>query len=405
MRQRALPFVPSLALLLAACGGDEAPAPPVDRFGDLRTVAGAPSLPNDPGVEPTSLLAPGNVTAIGAAGTTLIVGTDTSTSQLIDGKLVELEVWSDDPDIPSTTGSVRLVTRDDATLVVLAEEGLFHSFGDKLVPSPASADVLALDPMAMHADGDLLWLCTPDGLARLEDGELSWLTIEGESGLPAAVHHAATGLLYVAFDDRLYEIESDRAYAVPFELGAIHAIGAGRGDAVYVASDRGLFERNVEGEWTRYTLTEDDAGAPATALSFYPKDGTFVAVPGGITLANPDDGITGVATSDASHMIADDLGRIWLGGGTDVTGLPVGTPIGFEDDVAPILTSYCASCHDEGIDNAPVQDFADYDNVVLLAQTVVSRIRDGQMPPAGSDPLPGDAVDLINRWYLSGQNP
>ncbi|MEQ9317995.1 MAG: hypothetical protein RIF41_02510, partial [Polyangiaceae bacterium] len=227
----------------------------------------------------------------------------------------------------------------------------------------------------------------------------------GEDGPPAAVHHAATGLLYVAFGDRLYEIEDDSAYAVPFELGAVHAISAGSADAIYVASDRGLFERAVDGQWTRYTLTDDDAGAPATALSFYPKDGAFVSVPGGVALATPDAGVTGVVSSAFPQMIADDVGQLWLAGGSDVTGLAVGTPIGFEDDVAPILTTYCSSCHADGTENAPLQDFADYDNVVVLAQTVVSRIQAGQMPPAGSDPLPGDAVDLINRWYLSGQNP
>lgn len=407
MRERALPLAPLLAFLVGACGGDESPAPPVERFGELHVVEGAPSLPSDPGVEPTALDATGNVTAIGAAGTTLIVGTDTTTSQLIDGELTELEVWSDDPETPTTTGAVQLVTRDGATLVVLATEGLFHSFGDKLIPSPAAADVLALEPLAIHADGDALWLCTPTGLARLQDGELSWLTVEGEEGPPSAVHHAATGLVYVAFADRLYEIEieDDSAYAVPFELGDVHAISAGSADAIYVAADRGLFERAVDGQWTRYTLTGDDVGAPATALSFYPKDGTFVSVPGGVTLATPDTGVTGVVSSTADRMIADDVGQLWLAGGSEVTGLPVGTPIGFEDDVAPILTDYCGSCHADGTANAPLQDFADYDNVVVLAQTIVSRIQAGQMPPAGSDPLPGDAVDLINRWYLSGQNP
>lgn len=406
MRERALPLVPLLALLAGACGGDQAPTtPPVDRFGELHTVEGAPSLPSDAGVETTHLTANGDVAAIGAAGTTLIVGTNTGTDQLIDDALIELEVWSDDPNAPTTTGAVQLVTRDDATLVVLAAEGLFHSFGDKLIPSPAAAEILALEPLAMHADGDVLWLCTPSGLARLQDDELSWLTVDGEDGPPAAVHHAATDLLYVAYGDRLYEIDGDTAYAVPFELGAVHAIGAGSDDAIYAATARGLFERSVDGQWTRYTLTDDDAGAPAMGLSFYPKDGTFVAVPGGIALAAPDTGVTGVVATTAPSMIADDLGQLWLGEGSDVTGLPVGTPIGFEEDVAPILTSYCSGCHDDGTANAPIQDFADYDNVVVFAQTILSRIRAGQMPPAGSDPLPGDALDLINRWYLSGQNP
>jgi len=407
MRQRALVIPPLLALLVGACGGDETSTPPIDRFGELRTVEGAPALPGDAGVAPIELTAASEVTALGAAGTTLVVGTSDGASQLIDGALAELEVWSDDPATPTTTGAVMLVTRDEATVVVLGEEGLFHSFGDKLIPSPASDDVLALSPIAMHADGGVLWLCTPSGLARLADDELSWLTIEGEQGPPTAVHRASTGLLYVAFDDRLYEIEDDSAYAVPFEIGDVHAISAGGGDAIYVASDRGLFERTGDGAWTRYTLTSDDsdAGAPVTALSFYPKDGAFAVVPGGIALVTPDAGVTGVVASEAERMIADDLGQLWLAGGSAVTGLPVGTPIGFEDDVAPILTSYCSSCHDDGTGNAPIQDFADYDNVVVLAQTIVSRVQTGQMPPAGTEPLPGDAVDLIHRWYLSGQNP
>jgi hypothetical protein len=400
------PHLPMLlALFVGACGGEEAPTLPAPRFGELAVVEGAPDLPADPGVEPTALVAAGSVTALGAAGTTLMVGTDSHAAQLIDGALEPLEVWSDDPSAATSTGEVKLVTRAGATLVVLADEGLFHSFGDKLVPSPASAEVVALEPLAMHADGDALWLCTPSGLARLEGEELSWLTVEGEAGAPAAVHHASSGLFYVAFDDRLYEIEDGEAFAVPYDLGAVHAISAGSDEAIYVASDRGLFERTADGAWTQYTLSASAEGAPATALSFYPKDGVFAAVPGGIALVQPDSGVTGVVQSDATRMIADDVGQLWLAAGSGVTGLAVGTPIGFEDDVAPILTTYCASCHDDGSQNAPVQNFADYDNVVLLAQTVVSRIQAGQMPPSGSDPMPGDAVDLINRWYLSGQNP
>ncbi|MCA9625020.1 MAG: hypothetical protein KC731_38610, partial [Myxococcales bacterium] len=385
-------------LALAACRDDTRPPPDLEsRFGELVVVTGAPILPSEPPVTPIEVVLPESLTAIGASGTSLLLGTTTTTFELLGETLSELEVWSDDPSAPTRTGRVDLIARDGATLVVLAEEGLFFDFNEKLVPSPASEAIVALTPQAMHASGDALYLCTGDGLAKLQDEKLSWLSIADEAGAPTAVYESSQGLLYVAYGETLYEIDGDEAFAVPYDTGVVHAIAPGLADAVVFATDHGLFRRDAKGAWTQHTLTDDQAAAASLDLAFYPKDGTYARTAEGVLLLREGE-LSGVVTSDAERLISDDFGRLWLGAGRALEGLPIGTPVGFAEDVAPLLASHCATCHATGEENAPIVSFESYDDVALLGSVLLDRVASGQMPPAGSPALSGDAVDLINRW-------
>jgi hypothetical protein len=399
----------SLMALALGCGSDGAPAAPT--FGELRVVGGAPLIPAD-GPQPATFGADGDVTTVAAAGGLLVVGTTTGAFALDhigsgESALSPLEVWSDDAE--TATGAVRLAFAHDDGVVVLAAAGAFHTHGARLLRSPDSDALTALDVRAVsHGAPGELWLCAARGLGRLTASELSWYAVPGESAAPAAAQRAGDVLL-VAYADRLYELalDGDVVTRVPHATGAIAAMAPGLDGAVYLAAEGGLFERDGAGVYTQYTLSD---GAPVAvgALAYYPKDGTFALSPAGLVVARPGGAVAGVMASAAiagPGIVADGAGNLWSGGSGTLAQLPVGTPIGFAADVAPILQAYCAGCHADGAGGAPRHDFSDLAVVSALGGSIRSRVALGQMPPAGS-PQPGGAdLDILDLWLSSGQNP
>ena len=395
----------ALALALAGCADDE----PSGRFGELRVVPGAISMPAEP-VEATTLEANGYISAVAATGSFIVAGTTTGSYYVDATTLSPLSVWSDDPAISPETGAVSLLARHGGSVLVLAAEGVFHSYGDRLVPSPASDELTALALHDIHADGDDLWLAAEEGLGLLSStGDVSWYSISGQQGAPSAVL-ATDELVFVAFGAAVFEIDrsSNMSYQLPYTTGYVRAIAASADGGVYFAGTEGLFERAAGGDYTHYTMS-DGASTAVEALAYYPKDGTFALTADGVVLARPGSEPVGVAPIEANEsprsLAADDLGNVWLGDGDSLSGMALGSPISFASDVAPLLETYCGHCHATGENGAPAQDYNDYAVTSALAQTIVSRISTNQMPPAGEDPVPADAFDIIQGWYLSGMNP
>lgn len=383
---------------LCACGAEEPPRHQA-RFSTLTVVEGVPELPEAPsGI----VIAATGVRSI-AAGSAVIVGSDDG-AFVVDEEaaaLRELPIWSDAPDPPEATGAVERAVRFGDTVLVFADAGLFFSFGDKLLPSPDGEAVMDLGVRDVQPYGDELWIASDAGLVYL-DGE-TLTAIDAAGGVPQLARRAGDVVIAV-YDDRLYELDLSEgvAHEAPYDVGQVTALGPGVDGAVYLASDRGLFERAADGAYTHYPLD----GRAVLALAYHAKDGSHALTADGVWAARPGQALAPVMRVEepVSAFAADPLGRLWLAGDALVAH-PVGTPVGFADDVAPLLESYCASCHAAGETGAPLVAFDDYEVVGAMATTIVERIKKGQMPPPGSPQPTASDVEILESWIASGSNP
>lgn len=384
----------------------------------LVVVRGAPSIPPlDPGG--VSIDVDGEITALGAKGSRLLVGTNSTVYGLgeVIGTLEEVSVWSDDPAVSAATGAVHAMGRRSTNVLVAADNGVFHTSGDKLLVSPASGELAALGISSLAAEGsasgERLWFATSSGLFDLSGGKLSQWTLEDETTVPTVV--ATSGnLVFVAYGDRLYELnlETQEAGLVPHSFGTIHSIAHGAEGTVYVATDRGLFERGADGSYTQYTLSDSAEPAAVYATVFDPKKGMFGVMAAGIVLAQPGKtpaGVMPMPTSIAGATVhpiatADDIGNVWIGAGNKLEGLKLGSTLTFDADVVPVFKTYCGSCHIDGAQNSPIIKFTEYETVVAMSAKINSRISAGQMPPASAAPMPAEAFEILLRWEASGRN-
>lgn len=401
-----------LGVLLVGC--DES------SLGDLplRVVKGVPAIA--PGAPPgVSIETTEDIQALGARGSRLVVGTSTTVYGLgeVLGTLEESSIYSDDPAAPSTTGKVDAIGRRAANLLVVSDSGVFHTSGDKLLHSPASGQLGPLGISSIAADGpetdEHLWLATAKGLYELRGGVLSKWTVDGESGVPTVVSTGGS-LVYVAFGDRLYELDAatGEVMRVPHSFGAIHAIAHGAEGSVYVAAKNGLFEREANGGYVQYTLSDTATPAAAHAVVFDPKKGMFAVTDAGIVLANPGDDLIGItaypstlsSSPTTALAVADDIGNVWMGAGTHLEGMRIGSTVTFDADVVPVLETYCGSCHVLGAQQSPLIELLDYETVLSMSSRIIQRVSAGQMPPPAGKPMPAEAFEIILRWEASGRN-
>jgi len=383
----------------------------------LVVVDGAPTIPPyDPGG--VSIDVGDEITALGAKGSRLLVGTKSTVYGLGDvvGTLEEVSVWSDDPSITAQTGAVHAIGRRSANVLVAADNGIFHTSGDKLLVSPASVELTALGITGLATEnspsGERMWFATSSGLYELAGNALSKWTVEDEAGAPTAVA-TSDRLVFVAYGDRLYElnVETEEAGLVPHSFGTIHSLAHGAENTMYVAADKGLFERGADGGYTQYTLSDGAEPAVAYAAIFDPKKGMFGLTSAGIVLAEPGKTPAGVmplpgslAGTTIPMAAADDIGNIWFGAGNKLEGLKLGSTLTFDADVVPVFRAYCGSCHLEGANYSPVIKLDDYETVVAMSAKINSRISAGQMPPASATPMPAEAFEILLRWEASGRN-
>lgn len=384
----------------------------------LVVVKGAPNVPQyDPGG--VSIDVGEEVTALGAKGSRLLVGTKSTVYGLgeVIGTLQEASVWSDDPSATATTGAVHAIGRRSSNLLLTADNGVFHSSGDKLLVSPASAQLLGLGIVSVAAvaapDGERLWMAASSGFYDLKGTSLSQWTFDGETGVPTVVG-ANEKLVFIAYGDHLYELDpaTGEAGRVPHEFGTIHQIAHGAEGSVYVAADKGMFERNASGGYTQYTLADGGEPAAAYGVVFDPKKGMFGVTSAGIVLAEPGKTPAGVmplpaslsGAAQATMTAADDIGNIWIGAGNKLEGLKLGSTLTFDADVVPVFRKYCGSCHLDGAQNSPLIKLDDYETVVAMSAKINSRVSLGQMPPASAAPMPSEAFEIVLRWEASGRN-
>jgi hypothetical protein len=380
---------------LTACSGD-----------DVDVVTTAVSMPAQ--APPTTTIATdATVTALSRLSLSVFAGTADG-SHLVAGSVLDsVEVVPLDGE-PATTGAVFASTRVDEELLLVASGGLYQSLGERLVQSEASAALAGLSVSAVASDGDRLWLSASDGLYELAGTSLRRWDLGGP--VSAVATNGTTVLAAAERDDRdaIHMIVGEDQTELDVDFGRVHQIVAGTQGELLLATDTGLVVHQADGAMTRYSLSADEAGVAVLAIDVEPYAGVFASTDIGVVeLATH--GPIGVAGEPRGGSLAvDRQGDVWLGGEASLTGLFVGVPVSFADEVAPILTAACTQgCHLPGGGEIPAIDFTNYDVAATYAGRIVDRVIDGAspMPPTSATPLGEAELDLLLRWVTSGTAP
>ena len=294
--------------------------------------------------------------------------------------------------------------------MVAAEHGLFHSYEQQLLFSPVNEIVenMTINDLSLsgEANNEKLWLAASDGLFLVSDKSFDQISFGSEQGTPISVA-SSTSMAVVSFGSAVYELDiAPWAYSIaPSGLGNV--VGVEVVDNIfYLASDRGLIRREANGAYTLFTMS-NNGNEPVVAVGGNDSSGLFALTGAGLASVN-ENTATGIAplTSMPTQPLvaADGYGNAWVANGTQLTNVMVGHSVSFEAKVATILETNCNTCHITGYD-APVHDFANYDEAVALAETIIQRVSLGQMPPPPMPALSTEDFDTLVSWYATGMNP
>lgn len=389
----------------------------------LQVVAGAPTAPE-------ALLpldqhdARGWGLTAAAIGSTAFVGTSSGAlvgEPDLEGVVAfsQVAVWTDDLDAPADPGRTTATARRGDTVLAATDNGWFTLEAGWLVSWEPGQVLDGLEVWDIASAGtagepwsERTWIASTQGLfevALAEDDvglvyRTRQLTIASELRHPTALL-PLEDRVYVAYHHLLYRLDPVglRAVRIDLPFGVIHRVAAGLGDTVVVACDDGLFAGNDDG-WTRYTL-RDDGAARVEDLVLDPTQGVFAVAQDAVLRVVPGERPTVVSALPGffgvRSLALDDTGRLFVAG-DGVASVQVGAPVTFQADLAPVLTAFCATCHDTGINGAPVIRFGDYDTSVAQLDRILARVGAGEMPPLGSPRPPGELRELLLRWRSGG---
>ncbi len=410
----------------SASGTGAGAGPPV-----LGTVHGAPTAPSkEPATSPHALegYATSLSTSFSDAGARVLIGTTKRVYGVDAEAPIALEIVGDEPNLPLETGEVKALAPYADGVLAATDTGVFFTKGDVLQISGGNDSLHPLGITGMTAriaddDGDgkseaHLVLLGKEGGYELDGSKLTTWKVDGETGPPTAIY-AQKSRLYMAFGDHVYEVDKDAklAYPLVFDVGNVSAIACSSpacedGSLLYFASDRGLVERGTTGDYTIYPLAKE--GEPPLAVETFALDPTsqrLYALAGNWVLRVragevPDAVATRKTPAFPRRMTVDKKGDVWAGEGQSVESIALGTPLSFGADVAPIMHTYCATCHQTGIKGAPKIDFESYEVMLDLLDVVQKRVVDeGSMPPATAQQVPKEKIQILKEWAASKHEP
>ncbi|HZO12180.1 MAG TPA: hypothetical protein VFB62_02950 [Polyangiaceae bacterium] len=376
-----------LALPLAACSPE------------LAVVAGAPVFAAPP--ETLVVASEARISSLGVIEGAIVVGSDAGLLRVNETVLepVELVTLAGEP--AQSGAIVTLAARGDGVLA-LAENGLYYSYGARLVRSPTSSLVADLDVHTLDeaADGSL-WLAGAE-LYRVAAALERWPLDEELTAV------RTLGDVVLAAGSELYEIHEEQIDSVPHAFGAVHAIARAADGSAYLGTEVGLVARSVDGTYTQYPLSEDGAApVPVTAVVHDEIGGTYAASALGLVRLHQGE-LTGIAAGELAHAMAvDRQGDVWLAEDQSLTALFVGTPVSFASEVLPIVAAKCAGCHGVPESGAPSIDWTDFATAVGWSDHMLDRIGDpaSPMPPRNASPLSALERALLVRWLENGTAP
>lgn len=399
----------ALVLLLAscshllACGGV-----------DAETVIGSPSPA--PEVQSTSIELTGGAHSLQRHNFEIFVATTGAIKQLNDSVLVDVNVISIDGSA-TTTGTIRAATTlSDGSVFYVADNGFFYGDGERLLPSPLSATIHASGIHALAAaagsnGGDRLWLGSVGALFRLDGQALEKWDLPSSKTV-SAIGESSHALL-VAQDDELYELALDGSSttSVKLDCGRISQIIRHSDGQFYLATEKGLVIRSSDGQYTRYTLTDDESGTPVNALASDPLAGLYLRTSSSIVrmVDAQFGGVANTSSSTTAQLAIDFFGDAWISTDQGMAGYFVAPDLSFEQDGIKSVLQICNNCHSQ--DNhesadAPYIPFDDHAVASTYAGRIEARLSDAANPmPPSPYTFSNDEYQRVMRWVATGSKP
>lgn len=436
------------ALTVSIAGCADAPPdappnrPPASAQLSVRVEEGAPAPPAGEPERSSTLHIPGWTTGLAAVAKFALVGSragaylarHSAHESGSDGQshIERALPWGDESDLPAETGNVRGVARSGSDILLVADSGAYTMLGSRLVRSPSSAALHPLDLTRLWGGGQLsggdFWLGARGHIYELSRDTLRHYTVSSQAGEPVAAARAGDRA-YVAFGAAVYELDTTKLTVseLSLETNGVIAMSPLFGGGLAIATKRGLFERTASGEFIHYTLSDGDEPAALSGLAPEPNGGAYAAVgdqllhvraaqpPVAVATLPPEgDGDTHAPASEtlgdgpSTFIAADDAGGVWVARGRSLLRLELGpgcdeAPPHFATHAAPVFAKYCAGCHSTGQKGAPVIAFDVYATALEYADTALSRVYAGEMPPLGSPPLSQDDAAALAHWNNCGR--
>jgi hypothetical protein len=390
----------SFCFVLSGCSGEGESAPPITF--SIESVPGDVSYGDIPENtlyelnDPVSGMASLHGVVHVAAGNTLF--------QVGASGLIPVDVYWEGGE-PSDTGMIYAMAARADSVLIAAENGIFHTYQWAVLQSPLS-DVFQgpeIRQMAVRGEGEEeeIFVGTQDGLFRLTPTSFEEIVFDEALAGPSALA-ALDDVVLVAYGAMLYELNTlDWTYFMaPDFLGTVNHI-SGQGSTAVLACSEGLGVRAAAQDYQLYngSLTPpslaaiDGAGRPIGLA----QDGLLRVSEGALTGLVPfSEGTEG------AHMAVDTFNNIWVGADHLLTGWAVGEPLLFSATVGPLFSAKCNFCHLSG-SGGPKHDFSQYEEVMAIQDTIFERVSLRQMPLGV--PLLDDELQMVLDWYQSGVNP
>ena len=333
-------------------------------------------------------------------------------ADLATGELSTLALFEVETDVVTSPGAIHgLARRPGGGVLVAADAGLLHDQASVLLRSPVDAalevEVMTwVDARATDDGAEQLWIAA-DGEGLLVDDAITGFALEGLT--IERVIGVADGVAVVSVPGALVQVDvaAPSAQVVASELGVVHGAVRAENGTAWFATDAGLVRRAPDGAVERWTLAAEGE-APAAAFA-------VTAAFGAVVVAT-DRGIVGVdaegpfvldpaPAAAGAQLTIDGAGDTWLAAGSTLTRYATATPVSFAADVAPLLAAECASCHAEGLADAPPLAFDDHATVVELAPSIAQRMTQASSPMPPSGLLPASDTAPLLRWIATGMAP
>ncbi|MBL8954182.1 MAG: hypothetical protein JNK82_25620 [Myxococcaceae bacterium] len=409
----------ALVLLCAACDGriddmvvPAEPPPAPTRIDGALTTGSTPARSELAPLEPGLLLGLASG-ALHVAGAETLYRFDRETSTFTAVPVGEVGE-------SMRTGPVRHLARRSAGLFVVAEGGIFHDAMGRLLRSPLSqnisaVDVRALDDLGEGADEEL-WLTTTDGVDRVRAGVKTRVDLSMSGALLAPDLAAAveSGKGLVLSNGNLFSVDLGartakwEAQGVP----AVNAVARGDDGTLYLATTKGLWSRTRTGVVNVYSFAAAGEEPKAVADVTTAFGEVLVAVDGQVaelTHAGAA-GFGALASPKAKGIARDANGDTFVLDGPKLVKLATGRAVSFEADVKPFMVQHCTRCHTTGAEYSPVFDLASYAVVSEPAfnAKVIQRLTAngrGPMPPPDVEVLTSSDYAVVLRWVAGGMQP